>query len=66
LAALRELKVQRANRYQISALKVFRWKSAQQGELYYGLSRNGKSYVMFARDLKKLKLVDYDMPVVNR
>ncbi len=36
------------------------------GDRYYQLSRNGRRRIMLVRDLKKLELVDYDIPVVMR
>lgn len=36
------------------------------GDLYYSLSKNGRSRVMLVKDLKRLELVHYDMPVINR
>ena len=60
---LRELKMRRVGPWMTS---YSRFSKYRHGEKFYGLSREGRQQVMLVRDLKKLELVDYDMPVVNR
>jgi hypothetical protein len=60
---LREMKVHRLHpcvRFgRFSKIKL------KAGELYYSLSHQGHSRAMPVRDLKKLTLVDYDVPVID-
>jgi hypothetical protein len=58
---LRELKVQRCKAYR----GCNRFSKVKVGELYYGLSHRGRSMPTPVRDLKKLALVDYDVPVID-
>lgn len=61
---LREMKLQKVNPYM---LRYGSWRGGLSiGEPFYALSKNGQRRTMLVRNLKKLKLVDYDMPVVNR
>jgi hypothetical protein len=59
---LRELKVQRGKAYR----GYNRNSKVKIGELYYGLSHRGIHCPFRVRDLKKLTLVDYDVPVFDR
>jgi hypothetical protein len=58
---LRELKVQRCKSYR----GCNRFSKVKVGELYYGLSHRGQSRSTPVRHLKKLTLVDYDVPVID-
>lgn len=39
---------------------------AKIGDEFYNLSQEGKPRKFFVKDLMKLKLTDYDIPVINR
>tara|TARA_R110000850_G_scaffold519_1_gene3164 strand:- start:3427 stop:3729 length:303 start_codon:yes stop_codon:yes gene_type:complete len=59
---LRELKMQYVNRY---TTQYRRFSKFRQGEKHYSLSKEGRTHIMLVRDLKKLTLVDYTMPVID-
>ncbi len=58
---LRELKVQR----QVGYFGYNRFSRVKFRELYYDLSHQGMSHRISVRELKKLEIVDYDVPVIN-
>jgi hypothetical protein len=60
---LRELKVNYVNHYMRN---YNRFSKYRHGEKFYSLSKEGRSRAMMVRNLKKLELVHYDMPVINR
>ena len=60
---LRELKMKRVGPWMT---RYSRFSKYHHGDKYYSLSKEGRQIVMLVRNLKELKLVDYDMPVINR
>tara|TARA_R110000851_G_scaffold6382_1_gene26009 strand:+ start:976 stop:1275 length:300 start_codon:yes stop_codon:yes gene_type:complete len=58
---LRELKVQRLH----PCAQAGRFAKIKTGELYYALSQQGYRRSISVKELKKLALVDYAMPVID-
>lgn len=58
---LRELK-----RKQLWAGVAHYYPRRHSGEQYYSVSNKGRPRALFVEDLKRLELVHYDMPVINR
>ena len=60
---LREMKVQRL--HPCNHYSRFSKGKPKIGDLYYSLSHHGRHQPMPVRELKKLTLVDYDVPVID-
>jgi hypothetical protein len=58
---LREMTLRRANQFNAN-----RWNGMRTGQLHYSLSREGFSHTVTVVNLKKLKMTDYAIPLINK
>lgn len=58
---LRELTVHKANRFNTN-----QWNGMRKGQLHYVLSKEGRRHITTIAALKKLKIVDHELPLINK